>query len=126
MFVASRTVLKIQAITESETYQSSDDTMTIPYLASSVIHNAEKKEVVVFALNRSLEEDMELALTFENFEGCKAVEHVELYCDDLKAMNTEEEEKVAPANVEVSKEVSSVQKVMLKKHSWNMIKYQYK
>ena len=115
----------LQAITESETYQSSDNTMTIPYLASSVIHNAEKKELVVFALNRSLEEDMELALTFENFEGCKAIEHIELYSDDLKAMNTEEEEKVAPANVEVSLEVSSVQKVMLKKHSWNMIRYQY-
>ena len=53
------------------------------------------------------------------------IEHIELYSDDLKAMNTEEEEKVAPANVEVSVEVSSVQKVMLKKHSWNMIRYQY-
>ena len=114
----------LRQVIESETYQSSDN-MTIPYLASSIIHNEEKKEVIAFLLNRSLDEEMELNITFENFEGCKAVEHVELYVDDLKAVNTEEKEMVKPANVEVNAVVSANQTVILKKHSWNMIRFQY-
>ena len=114
----------LKSIMESETYRSSDN-MTIPYLASSVIHNEEKKELVVFALNRSLDEEMELELVFEDFEGCKAVEHVELYSEDLKAVNTEEKEMVAPVKVEIVSIRSPKQKVMLKKHSWNMVRFQY-
>ncbi len=114
----------LRPIIKSESYRSSDE-MDIPYLETSIVHNQEKKELVVFAVNRSLDEEMELSMTFDGFSDCTPVEHVELYCDDLKAINTEEEEVVAPVQVEVAKECSIHQKVMLKKHSWNMIRYQY-
>ena len=114
----------LRMITESETYRSSDE-MDIPYLASSVIHNPEKKELIVFAMNRSLSEDMELSVTFEGFEGCVATEHVELYADDLKAVNTQEKEEVKPRQVEIAALPGSRQKVSLKKHAWNMVKYTY-
>lgn len=114
----------LRMITECETYRSSDE-MDIPYLASSVIHNPEKKELIVFAMNRSLSEDMELSVTFEGFGGCVATEHVELYADDLKAVNTQEKEEVKPRQVEIAAVPGSQQKVSLKKHSWNMVKYTY-
>lgn len=114
----------MKPIIHSESYQSSDD-LEIPYLDCSVIHNQDKKELVVFALNRSLDEDMELTMTFDGFEGCKPVEHVELYADDLKAVNTAEKEAVAPKQVAVASDCGSVQKASLRKHSWNMIRYQY-
>ncbi len=114
----------LRAIVNCDCYQSTEKD-DIPYLASSVVHNPEKKEIVVFAMNRSLEEEMELSLTFDGFEGCKACEHVELYCDDLKAVNTEEQQPVVPVNVEVSDTVANEHGVVLKKHSWNMIKFTY-
>jgi len=70
-------------------------------------------------VNRSLEEDMELSLCLEGFEGGKVIEHVELYNDDLKAVNLAGAEAVAPGNVPVG------DAVMLRKHSWNMIRVKY-
>ena len=86
----------------------------IPYLETSVIYNQEENQLVVFAVNRSLEEDMELDLNLEGFET-RLKEHIELYQDDLKAVNTKDEETVSPASVPVS------DRILLKKHSWNML-----
>ena len=93
----------------------------IPYLETSVIHNAEKRELVVFAVNRSLEEEIELTLTPEGFEGCTLVEQVELYSDDLKAVNDATTQRVEPHTVPLSPDGS----ICLKKHSWSMLRYQY-
>ena len=114
----------LRAIVDCDCYQSTEKD-DIPYLASSVVHNPEKREIVVFAMNRSLEEEMELSLVFDGFEACKACEHIELYTDDLKAINTEDQQPVVPVNVEVSDAVANKHSVVLKKHSWNMIKYTY-
>ncbi len=91
----------------------------VPYVEHSVIWNEEKRELVVFAVNRNLEEDMELDVTFENFGELKLSEHIELYSDDLETVNTEDCERVSPANVEIA------DKIKLKKHSWNMLVYKY-
>ncbi len=88
-----------------------------PYLTSSVIHNEEKGELIVYAVNRSLDEEMELDITAQGFEGCRIIEHIELYSDDLKAVNTKDSEAVAPRSVPVTDGA-----VRLKKHSWNMIR----
>ena len=60
---------------------------------------------------------MELSVTLEGFAGAKLVGHTELYCDDLKAVNTEDAETVAPAEVPVG------DTLLLKKHSFNMLRY---
>ena len=106
----------LRTITESETYEV-EGRKGIPYLVTSVVHNEEAGEVVVYALNRSLDENMELEVSLDEFEGYKLVEHVELYNDDLKAVNDKDTERVAPANVPIG------DKVVLKKHSWNMLRY---
>ena len=108
------TVLK--PIVESERYDTRE-IKAVPYLETSVIYNEAAGEVTVFAVNRALDEDMELSVELEGFAGAKLVGHMELYSDDLKAVNTEDSETVSPAEVSVG------DTVLLKKHSFNMLKY---
>lgn len=92
----------------------------IPYVEASVIHNPEKNEVTVFAVNRSLTEDTELSMTFENFGNCILTEHIELYSDSTAAVNTKDMREIVPANVELTNNA-----LLLKRHPWNMLRYQY-
>ena len=95
----------------------------IPYIESSVILNENKKEIVVFAVNRSLEDIMELELDLQDFGEASMVEHIELYSDDLKAINTKELQNVTPKNKEVTDVASMSHRILLNKHSWNMIRF---
>ena len=115
----------LKPVVECDSYPSKKKEYDIPYLETSVINNEEKRELVVFAVNRSLSEDMELNLTFENFEETIANEHVMLYNDDLKITNSAEKENVAPIYLEVDDVKGNSHKVTLKKHSYNMIVYKY-
>jgi alpha-N-arabinofuranosidase len=108
----------LQPIVKCESYKTRDK-LDAPYLTASVVNNEEKREIVVFAVNRSLDEDMELDIDLQGFEGAAPVRHVELYSDDLKATNTADKETVAPTEKTVS------EKLTLAKHSWNMLVYKY-
>lgn len=108
----------MQSIVKCDTYDAGT-LKQIPYVESSVIYNEEAGEIVVFAVNRSLEDAVELDLTLEGF-NCELVEHKELYCEDLKAVNTKDDEPVAPVNVAVGGGIT------LKKHSWNMLRLRCK
>ena len=110
----------LQSQIESESYVTSEERV-VNYLAASIIHNEAANEVIVFAVNRSLESEMELDVVLENLGVCKLIEHVELYCDDLKAINDKNTERVAPKQVEINHNIP----LMLKKHSWNMLRYKY-
>jgi alpha-N-arabinofuranosidase len=108
----------LQTIVTSDIYQSNDK-WDIPYLCTSVVDNAEKRELVIFAVNRSPNEDMVLDLDLGGYENAHLCEHIELYSDDLKATNTKEQATVVP----VKKEIRDI--VILRKHSWNMLIYKY-
>ena len=108
----------LRAITESEKYLG-EGNREIPYLLSSAIYNSEENELTVYAVNRSLCEDMALDITLEDFEGYRLAEHIELYSDDLLAINDKDTERVAPKAVKESLDGF----VTLKKHSWNMLRY---
>ena len=108
----------LRTITECDTYNVADST-NVPYLASSVVYNKEKGELVIYAINRSLDEEMELDLELDGFKTLTLMEHTELYSDDLKAINDKDTERVAPINVEISKD----SKITLKKHSWTMLRF---
>ena len=106
------TVLK--TTNESDVFDCQEGKAT--YLLSSVIDNG-GGEVTVFVENRSLDSDMELNVVLEGYEGYTLKEHIELYCPDLKAINTKDESPVAPINREIEKNIT------LKKHSWNMLRF---
>lgn len=114
----------MRAVVESEKY-SLDGIGNIDYIKTSVIHNPAEKEIVVFAVNRHLEENMELDMIFEDFGDCTVTEHVELYHEDLKCKNSAAAENIRPAQVEIPAQAGKNQQVLLKKHSWNMIRLRY-
>jgi len=91
----------------------------VPYLETSVIHNADARELVVFAVNRSLDEDMELVPDLQGFGDLALTEHIELHHDDLDAANTKDIQPVRPANRPVDRNAP----IILKKHSWNMLRF---
>jgi len=94
-----------------------DKRSEVAMLKSSVVYNEESSEVVVYAVNRSLEDSMELDVQLQGFENLQLKEHVELYCDDLKAVNDKDHQRVVPRNVPLG------EKILLKKHSWNMLRF---
>ena len=57
----------------------------------------EKDTLTIFAVNKSLDEDMEVSCDLRQFEGYKIVEHIVLNNDNLQAVNTETQpENVVP------------------------------
>ncbi|MDD6308980.1 MAG: alpha-N-arabinofuranosidase [Clostridia bacterium] len=108
----------LQTIIKCDSYQSTDHLLT-PYIEASVIHNEEKRELTVFAVNRSLAEDIDLSLKLEGFDRAKLEKHIELYSDHLKGINTKENAAVYPKKREIAETIT------FKKHSWNMLLYKY-
>nr|WP_275582990.1 alpha-N-arabinofuranosidase [Gracilibacillus alcaliphilus] len=60
-----------------------------PYLDSVAIMNEEQETVTIFAVNKDLNDQMELAVDLRQFEGYHVDKHVVLTHSDLKAENTE-------------------------------------
>lgn len=108
----------LKADTESDSYKSKEG-WDIPYLYTSIIDNKDREELIVFATNRSLDEDMELDISLDGYEGYNLVNHIELYNDSLEATNEKNCESVFPTE----REISANAPIFLKKHSWNMLTF---
>ncbi len=102
----------LQTKLESDSYKSKEN-WDIPYLCTSVIDN-KQGEIIVFAVNRSLDEDMELDL--DGFDGYTLTQHIELYSDDLSTANSKDNENIFPVKRDIK-----TSPIILKKHSWNML-----
>ena len=104
----------LKSLVECSSYKSKEG-WDIPYLCTSTVYNESKDEVVIFAVNRSLDEDMELSI--DGLDGYKLVKHTELYSDSLNETNDKDNERVKPNEIKVQSSFN----VSLKKHSWNML-----
>lgn len=90
---------------------------------SVAVYNEEKDEVTIFAVNRNLEEDVELTTDVRSFEGYHILEHIVMENEDLKAGNSLAGEKVYPVtDNERSKLDNGVLTSVIKKASWNVIR----
>ena len=114
------TVLNTQVLTpvyESKTYGEA------PYLDSVCIWDEENDALTIFAVNKSLDEDMEVSCDLRQFEGCRLAEHIVLTNDDMKAVNTEADPNhVAPTHSDATKLENGKMHTVLGKHSWNVIR----
>lgn len=108
-------------IVESPKYDSKDFT-DVPYLDSAVVHNEEDEEITIFAVNRHLEEALELECDVRSFEGYRLLEHIVMEHEDLKAVNTASEERVKPHHQGGAKLDNGMVTAMLAKASWNVIR----
>ena len=94
-----------------------------PYLDCVVVENPEKEELVIFAVNKDLEEDMEVTADLRQYAGYQVKEHIVMHNDDLKAVNTEANpDNVAPKAGGTAKVDSGTLQAVLGKASWNVIR----
>ena len=90
--------------------------------ATAAEKSEEKKELTIFAVNRTLDKNVEFSADIRSFGDSKLIGHLVLENNDLKAVNSSSEEKVAPSTSSETKvdggEVTSV----LHPASWNVIR----
>ena len=109
-------------VVDSPTYDTSKK-KSIPYLTSACVYDAEKGELKLFAVNRHLDEPMELLLDLSSFDPLKILESSTLHHSDLKAANTlENPQKIAPQDNEKAHLDTQQLTVELPSASWNMIR----
>lgn len=89
---------------------------------SVAVYNPEKEELTIFAVNRTLDEDIELLTDMRGMEGYQVLEHIVLEHDDLKAVNGAASQQVAPKAVDRSVLDAGQMTSMLHKASWNVIR----
>jgi len=68
----------------------------VPYFEAVGVHNRERNEISLFAVNRNLESSIDLEAEIAGFGELKLTEHFALCCEDLNACNSAREEKVKP------------------------------
>ena len=91
-------------------------------LSSVVVWNQADEELTVFAVNRNIDEDMELVTDLRSMEGYQLIEHIVLENNDMKACNSASGEAVIPITVSRSKVDGGIMTSVLNKASWNVIR----
>lgn len=104
------TVLDIKTECGSYTAGGKD----IPFIEATAVCNDDENEIVVFAVNRSQDDICDLKIVSEF--PLALTQHITVTGDDLKAVNSPNEEKVYETAVNGDKPV-------LPKQSWNILRY---
>ena len=105
----------------SPKYDTRDFT-DVPYLDHAVVHNEEKEELVIFAVNRHLEQPLMVEADLRAFAGYRLEEHIVLEHDNPKAVNTLEREEVKPRKAQATSVEDGTLNAVLPRLSWNMIR----
>ncbi|MCB7069774.1 alpha-N-arabinofuranosidase [Caldifermentibacillus hisashii] len=111
----------IHALVDSPKYDTKEFT-DVPYLDQSVVFNEEKEELVIFAVNRSLDSRLVVDVDVRSFIGYDIKEHIVLVNDDPKAINTLQHESVKPQEYNESYMENGKLYLVLPKMSWNVIR----
>ncbi len=92
-------------------------------LVDSIVIENDDENITVFAVNKDLKEDIELACDLRQYTDFEVKEHIVLTHDDMKAENTEANpNNVAPTYSNASKVEGGMFSTVLGKHSWNVIR----
>jgi Alpha-L-arabinofuranosidase len=91
-------------------------------IESVIVWNEENEEMTIFAVNRNLEEDVQLITDVRGLSNYQVIEHIVLEHEDLKASNSAGMERVAPRSVSQSVIANGEMTSTLHKASWNVIR----
>ena len=95
----------------------------LPAIVSATVYNPETGDLTVFAINCSMEDDIEASFDLSSFKGLTAVEKIEVATDDPQVRNTfETPDVIAPTTLALDAPVDGVVTAILKKHSWNVLR----
>lgn len=87
-----------------------------------VVYHEERKEIRLFVINRSLNEDIEIEVNLQGFEADRVIEHSLMECEDLKMTNALHHEAIKPRNVYNTYIKNGNIASNIVKLSWNMIR----
>ena len=113
----------LNPITDSPKYDCKEFT-DVPYLEAIATYDEEKDSVAVFAVNRSMDEKMELDISLLGFEGYKVVEFEALEGFDVLQENTFENEVVDMKKKALPEENGKTVKAELSPLSFNVIRFE--
>ena len=112
----------LQTQVDSPTYQNKKYG-TVPFIDCVTVYNDDDDELVIFAVNKDLKEDITLSMDLRQFAAFRVIEHVTMQDEDLYAVNTEENpNRIIPAICTESCVENNSLKAVLKHKSWNMIR----
>ena len=112
----------LQTQVDSPTYQNKKYG-TVPFIDCVTVYNDDDDELVIFAVNKDLKEDIILSMDLRQFAAFRVIEHVTMQDEDLYAVNTEENpNRIIPAICTESGVENNSLKAVLKHKSWNMIR----
>ncbi|MFD1177670.1 alpha-N-arabinofuranosidase [Paenibacillus puldeungensis] len=112
--------VSLQPIVDSPVYDAKDFT-DVPYLDSAVVYNEADEELTIFAVNRHLQEALDFECDIRSFEGYRVTEHIVMEHEDLKAVNTADQENVKPHSNGSAACSNGFINARLSKASWNVI-----
>ena len=95
----------------------------VPYVDCVAVCNEETEELVIFAVNKCLDEDIRLEMDLRQFANYKLIEHVVMHDEDLYAVNTQENpDRIKPSATGDASVCDGGLTATLKHKSWNMIR----
>ena len=95
----------------------------VAYIDCVTVYNDDADELVIFAVNKNLEEAITLSMDLRQFADFQVIDHVIMQDEDLYAVNTEDDpNRIIPANCTDSTIENNCLKAVLKHKSWNMIR----
>ena len=90
---------------------------------SVAVWDDEKDQVTIFAVNRTLDQDIPLEADLRSFEGYRVLEHIVLENEDMFAVNSAEKQAVLPKSVTDRDQLENgILTSKLSKASWNVIR----
>ena len=105
-----------------DTYDTAE-IKSVPYVESAGVYGEDQRTLTIFAVNRSLDDQVTLHTDLRDFAGYRLVEHVVLEHEDLKAVNDAgNPNRVLPKQDGESSLQDGVMTSILRKHTWNMIR----
>ena len=94
----------------------------VPYLKLAVVHDEAAHALNVFALNRSLDQELALEVEARSFDGLRLAQALTMRNDDLEATNTREApERVVPVALEAVRVEGGTMRATLRPASWNVV-----
>ncbi len=112
----------LQTQVESPTY-ANEKYGQVPFVDSVAIYNDEAEELVILAVNKSLEEDLAFSMDLRQFADYRVIEHTTIHDEDLYAVNTEAEpDRIRPAADGDAAIAHGALNATLRHKSWNLIR----
>jgi alpha-N-arabinofuranosidase len=103
------------------TYDS-EEFDNVSYVESIAVHNEEKGEIVIFAVNRSQEEVVDFEMDLQGFNVKSLLEFKEMSGHDVKTVNTKDSSPVVPKEGTARKAEGNGVSAALAPLSWNMLR----